>query len=142
MYPENGELDDVVATFGSRPRVGCLLIGEKGQLSAGLWNTDCYVKLNDDAKFVGWQKHEQAKAVPTTLPRVKSHMAEWVDAIQGGTATFSDFEIGGHITEIGLAGNVALRMERDIVWDGKKMSVPGAPQADQFIRPEARKKWL
>lgn len=142
MYPENGELDDLVATFGSRPRVGCLLVGEKGQLSAGLWNTDCYVKLNDDAKFVGWQKHEQAKAVPQRLPRVKSHMAEWVDAIYGGPATFSDFDIGGHITEIGLAGNVALRMKRDIDWDGEKMVVPGAPQANQYIRTDARKQWL
>ena len=142
VYPEDGELDDLVATFGKRPRVGCLLIGTKGQLNAGLWNTECYIKLNDDAKFVGAANHAAAKEVPQTLPRVKGHMNEWVDAVYGGPATFSDFEIGGHITEIGLSGNVALRMQRDIDWDGEAMKVPGAPEADQFIRKQDRTNWV
>ncbi|MFT5121482.1 MAG: putative dehydrogenase [Kiritimatiellia bacterium] len=142
VYPENGELDELVGTFGQRPRVGCLLIGEKGQLSAGLWNSDCYIKLNDDAKFVGWANHEQAKAVPETLPRVAGHMNEWVDAIYGGPKTYSDFDFGGHLTELGLTGNVALRMMKDIPWDGEKMQVPGMPEADRFIHTKDRTKWI
>jgi predicted dehydrogenase len=142
VYPDEGELDALIGTFGQRPRVGCLLIGEKGQLSAGLWNSDCYVKLTDDAKFVGWAKHEAAKAVPESLPRVKGHMNEWVDAIYGGPKTFADFDLGGHLTELGLAGNVALRMQQDIPWDGVKMQVPGMPEADRFIRTTNREHWL
>ena len=42
--------------------VGCLLIGEKGHLNAGLWNSECYVKMKDDPKFLGAGNHEAAKA--------------------------------------------------------------------------------
>ncbi len=142
MYPENGELDVLLPTFGKRPRVGCLLIGEKGHLSAGLWNTECYVKLNDDKKFLGANKHEAAKAVPERIPRSAGHMDEWVNAIKGGPATYSDFDFGGHLTEIGLAGNVALRMQRDIDWDGRNMCVPSVPEAGRFVRKVNREKWL
>ena len=69
-------------------------------------------------------------------------MEEWLDTINGGPKNFSDFDIGGHLTEIGLSGNVALRMQRSIDWDGEAMKVPGAPEADKYIRKENRKKWL
>ena len=142
MYPENGELDDLLPTFGNRPRIGCLLRGEKGQLSAGLWNSDCYVKLNGEEKFKGAANHEKAKTIPQRLPRVAGHMNEWVDAIYGGPKTFANLDLGGHLTEIGLAGTVALRLQQDIDWDGKNMRVPGNPDADRFIRTEYRTQWL
>ncbi len=142
MYPENGELDVLLPTFGKRPRVGCLLIGEKGHLSAGLWNTECYVKLSEDKKFLHANKHEAAKAIPERIPRSPGHMDEWVDAIYGKAKTFSNFNFGGHLTEIGLAGNVALRMQCDIEWDGENMCVPGAPEANRYVRKKNREKWL
>jgi hypothetical protein len=33
-------------------------------------------------------------------------------------------------------------MQRPIEWDGVNMQVPGAPEADKFIRADYRKKWL
>ncbi len=142
VYPENGELDDLISTFGTRPRVGCFLQGDKGQLSAGLWNSDCYVRLNGEKKFVHAGNHEQAKTIPQRLPRVSSHMKEWVDAIYGGPKTFADFDLGGHLTEIGLTGNVALRLQRDIDWDGQNMRVPGQRDTEHYIRKTNREKWL
>jgi len=134
--------EDVTAalrsTFGSLPRTGCLLLGEKGQLQSGLWNSECYIKLHDDAKFTGEGNHPATKAVPLSLPRVKGHLEEWVDAIQGGPKVFADFDLGGHLTEIGLAGIVALRLQKSIPWDGVNMKVPGLPEADAFIRKKDR----
>ena len=140
--PEGGELDNLLPTFGKLPRVGCLLTGEKGQLSAGLWNTDCYVKMNDEVRFQGAGKHKLAKAIPQRLPRVSSHIKEWTDAICGGPKPFSDFDFGGHLTEIGLAGIVALRLQQDIDWDGPNMRVVGMPEADAFVHTNDRKEWL
>ena len=54
---------------------------------------------------------------------------------------FSDFDFGGYLTEIGLAGIVALRLQKNIDWDGPNMKVPGMPEADRFIRPAERGKW-
>ena len=46
------------------------------------------------------------------------------------------------MTEIGLAGIVALRLQKNIDWDGPNMRVPGMPEADKFIRKEERKTYL
>ena len=68
-------------------------------------------------------------------------MKEWVDACLGGPPTFSNFDIGGHITEIGLAGVLALRVGYDIEWDGERMRAPDVPEAEELINPEPREGW-
>ena len=54
---------------------------------------------------------------------------------------FSDFDFGGYLTEIGLAGVVALRLQKNIDWDGPGMKVPGMPEADRFIHPPERRRY-
>ena len=142
MYPEEGELDVLQPTWKSRPRHGCLLQGERGALSVGLWNKDGYIKMNDEERFSGAGKHELAKTVPQRLPRVDGHVVEWLDAIKGGPQTFSDFETGGHLTEIGLAGIVALRLGKDIDWDGPNMQIAGSSEADPIVHRNDREEWL
>jgi hypothetical protein len=147
-YYTGGDLPPEEVTAGVRqssgtlPGTGCLLIGEKGELQSGLWNTDCYIKLNGEKRFFGADNHSPAKEVPQSLPRVKGHIDEWLDACLGGPQVFSDFDFGGHLTEIGLAGIVALRLQKNIAWDGPKMQVPGMPEADRFIHKQERGKYL
>ena len=130
------------ASFGEVPKLGCLIVGEKGEISAGIWNEDGYLRMKGEEKFKGIMNHAAAKSIPITLPRVHSHMEEWVNACRGIGTTFSNFEIGGHLTEIGLAGIVALRLGHRIDWDGHAMKVPGNPEADRLIHPDYRTKWL
>ena len=131
----------MVDTFGKVDRTGCLLVGEKGVISAGLWNSDGYLVMNGEPKFTGIFNHEAAKPIPTSFREVSGHMIEWVDACLGGPKTFSDFDIGGHLTELGLAGVVALRLGHDIEWNGKKMQVKGVKEAKAIISPEYRHGW-
>ena len=133
--------DDLKLTFGAVPTSGCLMIGEKGIVSAGLWNTLGHMKMNGDKTYHGVNGHKATKNVPVTLPRVEGHMREWVDACLGGPATFSNFDIGGHITEIGLAGVLALRVGYDIEWDGERMRAPDVPEAEELVNPEPREGW-
>jgi hypothetical protein len=86
--------------------------------------------------------HAATRDVPQTLPRVKGHEREWVDACRGEGRTFSDFDTGGLVTEIGLAGVVALRAGQSLDWDGAAMRATNAPAAARFVRSEDRKKWL
>jgi len=127
-------------TFGQIPDGGCLLVGEKGTLSAGRWNTDCYVRMKAEPKFRGADNHEAAKAIPVTLPRApgNNHMKEWTEACRGDVKTFSSFDVGGHITEVGLAGLVAIRVGHEIKWDGVAMKSPGCPEADAFVKAQGR----
>jgi hypothetical protein len=92
--------------------------------------------MNGDKRFVGAGNHPLAKEVPQSIPRVAGHLDEWADACLGGPKVFSDFDFGGHLTEIGLSGIVALRLGKSIDWDGDAMKVPGMPEADRFIRPQ------
>ena len=72
----------------------------------------------------------------------KGHGQEWIDACRGEGKTFSDFDIGGKLTEIGLAGIVAIRTGKSLDWNGEKMEAANAPEAARFVRTEYRTKWL
>ena len=59
----------------------------------------------------------------------------------GGPATFSDFERGGHLTEIALSGVVALKLQEPIDWNGETMRAANAPEAKKFIESHYRTGW-
>lgn len=125
-------------TQGPVELTGCLVVGSEGTLSAGLWNTDCNVRLKGMKEFRGADQPEVAK-IAKTQPRIdtevlewdpskaakgqrprwsrvnNSHMFEWVLACAGDAKTYSPFEIGARITEIGMLGVLALRMQKPIL---------------------------
>jgi predicted dehydrogenase len=134
--------DQLVGTFGNIPRVGAVVEAEHGLLSSGLWNSQCYVKLKGDKKFAGHTNHSEAKKVPQRFPRVRGHFQEWTDAIVENGKTFAPFEIGGHLTEIGLSGIVALKLQQNLDWDGQAMKAKGIPEAAALVKKQNRTKWL
>ncbi len=125
------------------PSTGCLVCGERGTLSAGLWNNECLLNLNGEREFRAAGNHGAASSIPRTLPRAPQDrlLLEWINACKGGPPTFSPFEIGGHITEIGAAGLVALRLGWNIDWDGPAMQAVGAPEAAPLAKPQHRGDW-
>ncbi len=146
-FYSGGELPDRAVTAGMKetldkiPETGCLVLGDKGTLSAGLWNNECRLKMKDETSFNG-TNHDAARPVPETLPRARgSHLQEWVDACKGQGKTFSPFEIGGHVTEIGAAGLVALRLGSSLDWDGPAMTARDLPEAATLVKPQRRGEW-
>ena len=146
-------------TKGSVGSTGCLIVGSEGTLSAGLWNTDCNVRFNDAKEFRG-ADHPEVANIAKTQPRIdtevlkwdpkraaqgqrprwsqvnNSHMFEWVLACAGDAKSYSPFEIGARITEVGMLGVLALRMQKPIVWDATKRQAVGLPEADAIIDPK------
>ena len=139
--PDDGLLKDVLAIFPKPPEHGCLVIGEKGIIFTNAWSSDARIKLKDDPALVDINAHEPTKAIPITLPRNVGHMQEWVNAIKGQGRTSSDFDFGGHLTEIGLAGVMAIRLGHEIQWDGAGLKADD-PRADQIITPQYRRAWM
>jgi len=86
-------------------------------------------------------KHEAATGVPERLPRAKGHVDEWVNACRGQGTSFSNFDKGGLITEIGLIGALAFRAGQNIAWDSKTLSVPGKPELNAIINKTYRSPW-
>jgi hypothetical protein len=62
-------------------------------------------------------------------------MFEWVLACAGSTKTYSPFEVGARITELGMLGVLALRMQEPIQWDADTCSAVGLPAATPLIDP-------
>jgi hypothetical protein len=135
---------DLKATYGNLPVVGAMLLGDKGTMYAGGWGAGNLIKLKGEDKMRGVSDHPAAKDIPRTEPRQakQNHMLEWLAAAKGGPKPYQSFEVSAHAMEVTLPAIVSLRMQRPIEWDGVNMQVPGAPEADKFIRADYRKKWL
>jgi predicted dehydrogenase len=121
---------------------GVIVVGERGIIYTSHWNTGGLIKLNDDARLTDVTRHPATKDVPQTLPRVGDHGAEWIAACRGEGKAYSDFDTGGLLTEIGLAGVVAVRAGKTLDWDGPNMRATNAPEAEKFIRTQHRARWL
>ena len=77
-----------------------------------------------------------------TLPRIKgSHEQNWIDACKGGAPACSNFNYSGPLTEVVLLGNLAIRTEGHLLWDGPNMRVTNNEAANQFVRREYRQGW-
>jgi predicted dehydrogenase len=142
--PSEEMLSEVLAISTKRAENGCLILGELGMIFCDPWNSSALIKMyeTEDEQLVGINDHEGTKnAVPVTLPRNVGHMQEWVNAIKGQGKAWSDFDFGGHLTEIGLAGVLAIRLGHEIRWDGQGMKTDD-PKAEALIKPQYRRAWV
>ncbi|NLX96892.1 MAG: Gfo/Idh/MocA family oxidoreductase [Rhodopirellula sp.] len=135
-------LQPLTDTYGEKTPNGLLIVGEKGCIFTSHWNTGGMIRLQSEPRLNDVLNHEGTRDIPKTLPRIGSHGQEWLDACRGEGKTFSDFDIGGQLTEIGLAGVVGIRVGQSLDWDGEKMEATNVPEAARFIRTEYRAKWL
>ena len=69
------------------------------------------------------------------------HVQEWISACKASKQPCASFEHSAPLTEMVLLGNVALRGGKPIDWDGQKMQITNAPEADRLLRSEYRKGW-
>ncbi len=141
VNPPTDVFHEVIECYGEIPS-GVLLVGDDGALFTGPHNNVGVLKLKSDRQFMPILHHPGVRDVVVRLPRVRSHQEEWVSACKGHGRTYSDFEAGGHLSEIVLAGVLALRLGRGIDWDGPSMRVPDMQEADSLIRPTYRSRYM
>ena len=116
------------------PVDGVLYVGDQGKImhkSHGGKPT-----LLPLSQMNGFQRPEE------TIPRVKgSHEQNWIDACKGGEPACSGFDYSGPLTEVVLLGNLAIRTEGQLLWDGPNMRVTNNQAANEFVRREYRRGW-
>jgi len=132
----------VAETFEGQLPDGVLIVGEKGWIHTSHWNTDGLIRLDGEPRAQRVASHEGTKDIPRSLPRAQGHVQEFLGAVRGECRTFSDFDTGGKLTEIGLAGVLALRAGKTLDWDGEHLRARNAPEADRFVHTRVRRKWL
>lgn len=114
---------------------GDLLVGSKGSIySDNPWNAH-YVLLPES-------RYEDFKGgPPESLPRVRSHQQEWIDACKGNGKTFSSFDIGGPLTELAQLANLATLVEGPLEYDTLSGRILNSPAASHLLHREYRKGW-
>lgn len=135
---------DIVAMRGKLPESGALIIGDKGKLfSPDDYGSMFFLQLEGEKTFVQGAKHEAVAKVPQSIPRSPGHYKEWIEMIRTGTPAYSNFDIAGYLTEIILLGCIALRVGEGVPmqWDGPNMRSPNCPQAERFVKRQARTGW-
>lgn len=114
---------------------GDLLVGSKGSIySNNPWNAQ-YVLLPE-------KRFEDFEGGPAeSLPRVKSHQWEWIEACKGNGQTFSGFEMGGPLTELAQLVNLAAQVEGPIEYDTLSGRILNSERAGGLLHREYRKGW-
>jgi predicted dehydrogenase len=118
---------------------GSFMVGEKGMLFSPDDYGARYFLLPED-KFKDYKKPEP------TLPRNgggdDGMKKEWVAAIRGGPAAYSNFDIASHLTESMLLGNVAMRITgKKLEYDGKEGKITNNDEADKLLKTDYRTGW-
>lgn len=66
---------------------------------------------------------------------------EWVEAIKGGHPAMSNFNYAGLLTETILLGNIAMRSNKKLLWDGPNLRFTNSEAANQYIHKVYRDGW-
>lgn len=140
-YDGGKKPNPALAKVAELPENGYIFVGTKDTLYVpSYWGRGL---------FLSGAKMEDFSNVPMTLPRhpaaekdndAAQHL-EWIDACKGNGKALANFDYAGPMTEAVLLGNVALRLNKRIEWDAKKLRVKNAPEAASLIRSEYRKGW-
>jgi len=113
---------------------GTLFVGEKGKLVCGCYGNS--PRLIPEAKMAAY------KRPPKTIPRVRGHHQDWVQACKGGKPACSNFDYAGPLTETVLLGNLAIRNPgKKLYWDGPNMRFTNNDEANKYIHRKYRQGW-
>jgi predicted dehydrogenase len=79
---------------------------------------------------------------PEVLPRSPGHFKEFVDACRGGPPAGSNFaDHSGLLSEVCMLGNVGVRAQKKLLWDGPAMKVTNDAAANAFLARDTRSGW-
>jgi len=105
------------------------------------------IYIGDKGKLMGERlipesRMESYRRPPKTLPRSPGHVHEWVAACRGGPPAGSNFvDHAGVLTETCLLGNVAVRAQEKLAWDGPRLSITNVAAANKLLHRQYRQGW-
>ena len=155
QQPDAALMPQVVATLGSVPRTGCLIIGTKGIMcSTNDYGQEAYIALKDDKKVKSTFKHEACIGIASYIP-VRAEKGqdgqypEFADAVkcvgpihdQTHSRCFSDIEHSIPMLEGMLVGCVAQQLPGSVhMWDADNRIFDSAA-ANALVKPYLRSGW-
>jgi predicted dehydrogenase len=117
------------------PQTGAIIIGDKGKIMHGSHGAGG-VRIFPEVKM------KEYKLPKETIPRVRDHHQDWLQAIKNGGKPGSNFDYGGPLTELARLGIIAMQMlGQKLEWDSKNMKFTNCDEANQHINPPYRQGW-
>jgi predicted dehydrogenase len=114
---------------------GAVVVGDKGTIIYGSHGAG-QVRLIPESKMNDYKRPAK------TIPRVKEHHWDWLQAIKEGRKAGSDFSYGGPLTELALLGIIAIKLPgTKLQWDPVQASFPNCSEANALINPPYRAGW-
>ena len=112
-----------------------MVIGDKGKIAYGSHGAG-------GVRLLPEKRMEEYQRPPKTIPRVRDHCVDWVEAIRNGRKAGSDFSYGGPLTEIAMLGVIAIKLAGTrLEWNADKMQFTNSTEANAFLNPPARAGW-
>jgi predicted dehydrogenase len=107
---------------------GLYIIGDKGKLL--------------DHRPIPEKRAQELGKPKQVLPRSPGHYKEWIEACKGGKPGGTDFVLhAAHLAEVVLLGNIAIRTEERLCWDGENMKFTNSQAASALLAPPYREGW-
>lgn len=103
--------------------------------------------VGEKAKLMGYRIIPEEKRIaygkpPKKLPRSPGHYNEFVNACRGGEPAGSNFvDHAGLLSEVIMLGNVAVKSEKKILWDGPNFKITNDEATNKLLRREYRQGW-
>jgi predicted dehydrogenase len=114
---------------------GAAVYGTKGTIVYGSHGAGG-VRLIPETKMKAYQRPAKS------IPRVKGHQDDWIEAIRQGRKAGSDFSYGGPLTEIALLGVIAIKFAgTELAWDARTQRFTNNRVANQYLEPDYRFGW-
>lgn len=141
-FPARGNLPPVTLTWYD----GGLKPPRPPELGPGQGMGDI-IYLGEEGKLMGYRLIPESRQKtygrpPKTLPRSPGHFKEWVDACRGGPPAGANFvDHGGLLSETCLLGNVAVRAQKKLLWDGPNLKITNDETANRMLHREYRQGW-
>jgi len=110
-------------------------------------NDDWLYVIGDKGKLLGHRPIPETRAKevgkpPQIYPRSPGHYKEWILACKGGKPGGTDFALhAAHLAEVVLLGNIAIRTEQRLCWDGPNMRFTNSDAANAMLNPPYRQGW-
>jgi len=120
------------------PRTGAVLVGDKGMIVHGSHGAGgCHLQPQEVR-----EQWTGPRAPAPSIPRVRGHHWDWLEAIRTGRQAGSNFEYGGKLTQAALLGLIAIRFPGETLrWDDKAGRFTNKREANALLNPPYRKGW-
>ena len=109
------------------PDNGIYFVGDRGTVLCGGWS--------GEPGLFPRSRRNDFQLPPKSIPRSVGHRAEWIQACKDRNpdGAKAGFAYSGPFTEALLVGNLGVRLQKRIEWDGPNMRATNAPEAEELI---------